>query len=84
MLAIIVQIKNQLNIMKFLLVIQICSIVLQECTQPINIYPLYNSHYDCATAGFIKGISTIRELGEENVNKDKMLINFSCKELANT
>jgi hypothetical protein len=47
-------------------------------------YPLYNSHYDCATAGFIKGISTIRELGEENVNKDKMLINFSCKELANT
>jgi hypothetical protein len=70
--------------MKFLLVIQICSAVLQQCTEPINIYPLYNSHYDCATAGFLKGMTVLRELGIEDVNKDKMLMNFSCTELANT
>jgi len=84
LLAIIVQIKNQLNIMKFLLVIQICSIVLQECTQPINIYPLYNSHYDCATAGFLKGITVIRELGVEYSNENKMVMNFSCQELTSS
>lgn len=70
--------------MKFLLIIQICSAVLQQCTEPINIYPLYNSHYDCATAGFLKGITVLRELGEQDTNQDKMLMNFSCTELANT
>jgi hypothetical protein len=39
--------------MKFLLVIQICSVVLQQCAEPIQMNT-YNSHYDCATAGFSK------------------------------
>ena len=64
--------------MKFLLTIQICSALMQQCTPPIEM-GIYNSHYDCATAGFIKGISTIRELGEDYVNEKRMLMNFSCK-----
>jgi hypothetical protein len=64
--------------MKFLLTIQICSALMQQCTPPIEM-GIYNSHYDCATAGFIKGISTIRELGEEYTNEKRMLMNFSCK-----
>ena len=51
---------------------------MQQCTPPIEM-GIYNSHYDCATAGFIKGISTIRELGEEYTNEKRMLMNFSCK-----
>ena len=51
---------------------------MQQCTPPIEM-GIYNSHYDCATAGFIKGISTIRELGEDYVNEKRMLMNFSCK-----
>ena len=49
-------------VMKFLLVIQICSAILQQCTEPLQINT-YNSHYDCATAGFLKGITVLRELG---------------------
>ena len=64
--------------MKFLLTIQICSALMQQCTPPIEM-GIYNSYYDCATAGFIKGISTIRELGEEYTNENRMLMNFSCK-----
>jgi len=64
--------------MKFLLTIQICSALMQQCTPPIEM-GIYNSHYDCATAGFIKGISSIRELGEDYVNEKRMLMNFSCK-----
>jgi len=63
--------------MKFLLTIQICSVIMQQCTPPLEM-GLYNSHYDCATAGFIRGMSTIRELGEEYVNEKHMLVNFSC------
>ena len=64
--------------MKFLLVIQICSVITQQCTQPVEI-GRYKDHYDCATAGFIKGITALRELGEEYVNEKRMLMNFSCR-----
>jgi hypothetical protein len=64
--------------MKFLLTIQICSAIMAQCTQPVEM-GTYNSHYDCATAGFIKGITALRELGEEYVNEKRMLMNFACK-----
>ena len=63
--------------MKFLLTIQICSAIMGQCTQPLEM-GVYNSHYDCATAGFIKGLSVIRELGEEYSNEKRMMMNFSC------
>ena len=63
--------------MKFLLTIQICSAILQQCTEPVKM-GFYNSHYDCATAGFIRGMGTLREFGEEYVNENHMLVNFSC------
>ena len=65
--------------MKFLLTIQICSALMQQCTPPIEM-GIYNSYYDCATAGFINAIGAIREIGVEEVNKNKLLVNFSCKE----
>jgi hypothetical protein len=65
--------------MKFLLVIQICSVITQQCTQPVEI-GRYKDHYDCATAGFINVMGTMREIGVEEVNNNKLLFNFSCKE----
>jgi hypothetical protein len=61
--------------MKFLLIIQICSAITQQCTDLIKIYPMYNSHFDCATGGFLRGMTIMRELGargsqsKENVNE---------------
>ena len=51
--------------------------MMQQCTEPVQLNS-YNSHYDCATAGFIKGITVLRELGEEYVNDKRMLMNFAC------
>ena len=65
--------------MKFLLVLQICSIVTQQCTQPVEI-GRYKDHFDCATAGFINAMGAIREIGVEEVKKNKLLVNFYCKE----
>ena len=66
--------------MKFLLVIQICSAILQQCTEPLQMNT-YQSHYDCATAGFLKGMTVLRELGVDYSNENKMIMNFSCQEL---
>ena len=65
--------------MNFLLVIQICSIVTQQCTGSYEV-GRYKDHYDCATAGFINAMGTMREIGVEEVNNNKLLFNFSCKE----
>ena len=65
--------------MKFLLVIQICSVITQQCTQPVEV-GRYKDHYDCATAGFINAMGAIREIGVEEVKKNKLLVNFYCKE----
>jgi hypothetical protein len=65
--------------MKFLLVIQICSIVAQQCTGSYEVGK-YKDHYDCATAGFINAMGTIREIGPEEVNNNKLLVNFFCQE----
>ena len=69
--------------MKFLLVIQICSVIAQQCTGSYEI-GRYKDHYDCATAGFINAMGAIREIGPEEVNKNKLLVNFSCKEQETT
>jgi hypothetical protein len=69
--------------MKFLLIIQICSILMQQCTDSIKM-GTYDSHYDCATAGFIQGLSGLREFGKEYVDKNRMLVNFSCTPLETT
>jgi hypothetical protein len=63
--------------MKYLLIMQICSVVMQQCAPPLEM-GFYNSNYNCATAGFIKGMETLKEFGEEYVNKNHMLVNFSC------
>ena len=68
--------------MKFVLVLQICSAISQQCTEPVQI-GRYKDHFDCATAGFINAIGAIREIGSEEVNKNKLLVNFSCKEQEN-
>ena len=65
--------------MKFLLVLQICSIVTQQCTGSYEI-GRYKDHFDCATAGFLNAMGAIREIGVEEVNKNKLLVNFYCKE----
>jgi hypothetical protein len=69
--------------MKFLLTIQICSIIMQQCTDPIKM-GTYDSHYDCATAGFIQGLGGLREFGKEYVDEKRMLVNFSCTPLETT
>lgn len=70
--------------MKFLLSLQICSAVLGQCSTPIDVRPLYQSHYDCASAGYLQSLKTIQNLGQVEVENNKIYVRFSCIELLNS
>ena len=40
--------------------------------------PVYESYYDCATAGYINSLGVLQQMDNENVNDNKIVINFEC------
>lgn len=68
-----------IQMLRFLLIIQICSTVQQQCLEPVPIYPTHDSHYDCATAGYLHSLNTLHNLGSTTVNDNQVIINFSCE-----
>ena len=67
--------------MKFMLVLQICSSIYQQCSEPMPNNIPYDSYYDCSTAGYLNALTINQSLGIEEVNKGKIMINFRCEEL---
>ena len=67
--------------MKFMLVLQICSSIYQQCSEPMPNNIPYDSYYDCSTAGYLNALTINQSLGVEEVNKGKIMINFRCEEL---
>ena len=65
---------------KFFLILEICSLVMGGCLPPIP-HGYYASYYDCATAGYLQSIGTLQSIGPEGVNKNKLYIKFYCNEL---
>ena len=63
--------------MKFLLIMQVCSALHMSC---MNEMPAgeYKTHFDCATAGYLNGLSLMSELGVEEVNRSKITVQFKC------
>ena len=66
--------------MKFLLVLSVCSASFQTCLPPIKNDELYNSHFDCATAGYLNAMGMMRDIGVEQTNEQRIVISFQCKE----
>ncbi len=63
--------------MKFLLIMQVCSAVHLAC---MNEMPAgeYKTHFDCATAGYLNAMGLMRELGEPEVNRSQITVQFKC------
>ena len=70
--------------MKFILVLQICSAVYQQCSDPYPHFDPYNTFYDCATAGYLNAITINQELGIDEVIKGKIMVNFKCQGIASS
>ena len=61
-----------------MLVMTICSATFQTCLPPSDVRPVYESYYDCATAGYINSLGVLQQMDNENVNDNKIVINFEC------
>ena len=68
---------NNKLVMKYILIMQICSAIYQQCSDPMPNNIPYNSYYDCSTAGYLNALTINQSLGIEEVNKGKILINFN-------
>ena len=69
--------------MKFLLVMQICSAINLQCL-PDVVIGSYDSHYDCATVGYLNAMSSLQKMGPDMINKDRIIIRFSCNPVSST
>ena len=67
--------------MKFMLVLQICSSIYQQCSEPMPNNIPYDSYYDCSTAGYLNALTINQSLGIAEVNKGKIMVNFRCEGL---
>ena len=64
--------------MKFLLIMQVCSTIHRACMEEMTM-GIYKTHFDCATAGYLNAMGLMRELGEDEVNRNNITIQFKCK-----
>ena len=69
---------------KFMLIMQICSLVEKECMPAFKHPHLYDSHYECATVGYLNSIKTMDEIGQDLVNSTKIHVQFACNEVNQT
>ena len=70
--------------MKYMLVIQICSAIYQQCSDPQPNFNYYDSFYDCSTAGYLNALTINQELGMQEVINGKIMVRFKCEEIASS
>ena len=63
--------------MKFLLIMQVCSALHLSCMNEMTAGE-YTTHFDCATAGYLNAMGLMRELGEAEVNRSQITVQFKC------
>jgi len=64
--------------MKFLLVVVMCSSVMQVCTPEMRL-DYYDSWFDCSSAGYLAAFDFNQNLGKSRVDAEKVLVNFKCE-----
>ena len=65
--------------LKFVLLISVCSSLDGSCLYPFKADKLFNTHYDCAVAGYQHSQTLLRSFGKDRVNESKVIISFKCK-----
>ena len=55
-----------------------CSTVAQTCMPPYPWPTQFTNSYDCMVAGYTEALRKTEEIGEEEVNKNRIYIKFVC------
>ena len=69
---------------KYILILQICSLTAKDCIEPVRIPNPYDSHYECALAGYEHSIDAFKIIGKDVINQSKSQVQFYCEEINNT
>jgi len=69
---------------KFILIIKICSFMHMDCLQEYSSSIVFDNYYECVTAGHIRSVTTLNNMGGDFVNRAKIVIKFSCEESTNS
>ena len=65
--------------MKFLLIMQVCSALHLSCMNGCLRAGIYKTHFDCATAGYLKCYGFDERVGEDEVNRDRSPFSLNVK-----
>ena len=66
--------------MKYFLLLWVCSAINGSCmVPPIQSTQLFNSHYECVTAGYLEGLQLVQEIGRIEIEKNRLFVAFNCK-----
>ena len=66
--------------MKYFLLLWVCSTINGSgLLPPIQSTQLFNSHYECVTAGYLEGLQMVQAMGKEIIEKNRLFIAFNCK-----
>jgi hypothetical protein len=65
---------------KFILTVQLCSIVHMDCMKEFQSNIVFNSYYECMVSGHQRSINTFNNMGEQLVDRAKIVVKFSCQE----
>mgnify|MGYP003626728241 CR=1 len=65
--------------MKFILILYVCSMTSGQCPGSSYLPYEFNSHLECALAGYQYSYKALSELDKDIVNKQKLAVKFECK-----
>ena len=68
---------------KFLLVMQICSGLYGNC-MPEQTFLEHDTWVECSRQGTINTLATIDMLGDDYINTNKLYVKFTCREVNTT
>lgn len=66
--------------MKFVLILQICSALSGTCETAQKASVQFGTFYECGIGGYSIAGSTIKQMDQKLVNKEKLYIKFGCLE----
>ena len=65
---------------KFFLILQMCSGINGECTQPIQYQKLFNNYAECDIYGYSASVEYLGKTDFIMINEHKLHVRFWCKE----
>jgi len=67
---------------KFVLILYMCSMITQQCNNGLHINQEFNSHYNCAIAGYDMASKIMENMDTKIINDNRLAIKFECRSIS--